>query len=392
MASSEPSPPTGRLKLYLLWALVAMLVVAALRLWLLLSIQPLGMDFLPLWTAGRLSWSHPGQIYNFAAVSHAQGWLLPDFKWLRPYANPPTALLLLAPLGALPFWPALGVWVALSVGAFLLAGRRLARRRPRLALALMALSPAVVLAAMIGQSVLLATALVVLAIGDLERRPRLCGGLIALAAAIKPQIAPLAPVALVAGGAFEALMSAAAIELLLVAASALIFGPARWSEWLASLPAFQAVIDSTPGLVPGVITAGGAAHLLGLTGWIAALWRATFALIGLAVVWRGFRAARGGIVPGAAPRLASLGAGTLLAAPYAMHYDGALLAPAAAVMAVESLEAPGWAMRLLALCVVCEITTPYVGFLCLLAFTGFTFISARSSPPLMTTAPALELG
>jgi len=130
--------------------------------------------------------------------------------------------------------------------------------------------------------------------------------------------------------------------------------------------------------------------MLGLTGWIAALWRAAFALLGLVVVWRGFRRPRGGVVPGAAMRLASFGAASLLAAPYAMHYDGALLAPAAAVMAVESLEETGWAMRLLALCVVCEITTPYLGFLCLLAFTGCVFIRARSSPPLPATATALQ--
>jgi hypothetical protein len=371
LVSPESPPHSGRLKLYVLWALAAALAANAAGLWTLLSVQPLGMDFLPLWTAGRFAWSHPGQVYDFAAVSHAQGWLLPGFKWLRPFANPPTALLLLAPLGALPFWPAQALWTALGVGVFGFAGARLAPERPRLALVLIALCPAVVIAAIVGQSVLLASALMVLAIAELERRPRLAGGLIALAAAIKPQIAMLAPVALIAGGAIEALVSAAVIELLLVVASAVIFGPARWNEWLTSLPAFQAVIDGTPGLTPGVITAGGAAHLLGLTGWIATLWRAFFALIGIGFVWWAFARKDPG-----APRLAALAAGSLLAAPYAMHYDGALLVPAAVALAIPADAHEGWTLRFAALVVVCGVTAPSLGFAAVLAFAVLVWRSS----------------
>ena len=349
----------------MLWALAAALAANAAGLWTLLSVQPLGMDFLPLWTAGRFAWSHPGQVYDFAAISHAQGWLLPGFPWLRPFGNPPTALLLLAPLGALPFWPALAIWTALGVGVFGFAGARLAPERPRLALVLIALCPAVVIAAIVGQSVLLATGLMVLAITDLERRPRLGGALIALAAAIKPQIAMLAPVALIAGGAIEALVSAAVIELLLVVASAVIFGPARWNEWLASLPAFQAVIDGTPGLTLGVITPVGAARMLGLTGWAIVLWRWTFVLIAAALVWWAF--ARKSDV---ASRVAALAAGALLAVPYAMHYDGALLVPAAVALVIASETKEGWILRFAALIAVCGVTAPGLGFAAVLACAG----------------------
>jgi hypothetical protein len=387
LVSPESSPHRGRLKLYALWALAAVLLVNAAGLWALLNGQPLGMDFLPLWTAGRFAWSHPGQVYDFAAVSHAQGWLLPGFKWLRPFANPPTALLLLAPLGALPFWPALGLWMGLGIGLFALAGARLAPKRPRLALILIGLCPAVVIAAIVGQSVLLASALMVLAIIELERRPRLAGGLIALAAAIKPQIAMLAPVALIAGGAIEALVSAALIELLLVVASAVIFGPARWSEWLVSLPAFQAVVDGTPGLTPGVIAAGGAARLLGLTGWLSTLWRAAFALIAVAFVWKAFARREAGAL-----RLAALAAGTLLAAPYAMHYDGALLAPAAVALAIAEDAQDGWMVRFAALIAVCAVTAPGLGSVAVLAFAGLVWReSAVKSDLLAPRSPAARL-
>jgi hypothetical protein len=113
-----------------LWGLAVVLAALGLaQMWVLLRFQPPGLDFLPLWTAGRMAWSGHGQVYDFAAVTRAQGWLLPNFPWMRPYAYPPTALLLLAPLGALPFWPALGLWMALGFGVFLYAGTRLTRDR-----------------------------------------------------------------------------------------------------------------------------------------------------------------------------------------------------------------------------------------------------------------------
>jgi hypothetical protein len=385
----SPPPPAidSRSRVRVLWVLVAALaVLGALEFRELYHFQPLGIDFLPLWTAGRMSWTHPGQVYDFVAVSHAQDWLLPGLKWMRPYAYPPTAMLLLAPFGVLPFWPALGLWVALGLGVFLYAGARLAKRRLSLNLALMALSPAVLLAVMVGQSVLPAAALMVLAMVELEKRPRLAGAFLALAAAIKPQAVLLAPVALISGGAFEALASAAAVEALLVAASIALFGFDRWGEWFASLPAFQAIIQTTPGLVPGVITPTGAALQLGLTGLAASVWRGAFAIVGVALVWRAFRR------PADAPsRLAALAAGGLLAAPYAMHYDGSLLVPAAVVMAVQGLSQPGWFWRLLALCAVCEVTSAYIGLPIVLAFailSSFRVQPPSTAGPLMAPAGA----
>jgi hypothetical protein len=242
-------------------------------------------------------------------------------------------------------------------------------------LALLALSPAALLAAMVGQSVLLAAALAVLAMVELDRRPRLAGVFLALAAAIKPQAALLAPVALVAGGAFEALASAALAEVVLILASVLVFGFGRWTEWFASLPAFQAVIAATPGLIPGVITPGGAAQMLGLTGWAATLWRAVFALIGAALVWRTFARREA-----PAKRLAALAAGSLLVAPYAMHYDGVLLVPAAVAMAVGSVDRRDWPLRLLGLCAVCEVTNAYIGLPIVLAFAVLSALDPPSEP------------
>jgi len=369
-----------------LWALaVALAALGLAQTWTLLRFQPPGLDFLPLWTAGRMAWSGHGQVYDFAAVTHAQAWLLPRFPWMRPYAYPPTALLLLAPLGALPFWAALGAWMALGFGVFLYAGTRLTRGRRTLVVALMLLSPAVVMAAIVGQAVILVSALTALAMVDLTGKPRRAGVWLALAAAIKPQAVLLAPLALVAGGAIEALVSAAVVGAVLVALSAAIFGVPLWTQWLASLPDFQKVIESVPNLMAGVITPLGAAHLLGLSGPAALVWRAAFALLGAGLAWSAF-ARRAD----PATRLAALAAGSLLIAPYAMHYDGAMLVPAAVALAVGRAQTPRWALGFLGLVAVCEVTTPDLGLAAVVAFAVLASgISLRAGAPRPVPAPTL---
>jgi hypothetical protein len=225
----------------------------------------------------------------------------------------------------------------------------------------------------------------VLAVVDLDGKPRRAGVWLALAAAIKPQAVLLAPLALVAGGAIEALLSAAVVGAALVALSAAVFGVPLWTQWLASLPGFQKVIESVPNLMSGVITPLGAANLLGLGGAAALAWRAAFALLGAALAWSAF--ARRADAP---TRLAALAAGSLLIAPYAMHYDGAMLVPAAVAIAVARIETRGWAAGFLGLIAVCMVTTPDLGLVAVVAFallsSGFTLRSAALRP---SPAPTL---
>jgi hypothetical protein len=381
--TTQTSINQGRWRLWALWALVlAMALVSGPQTWALLHFQPAGFDFLPLWTAGRMAWTAPARVYDFAAVTGAQGWLLGHLRWLRPYAYPPSALLILAPFGRLPFWIALALWDALGLAVFLAAGARLAKSGRGLTLALMTLAPPVVLALAIGQTVLLAAGLATLAVTELKARPRLAGALFALAAALKPQAVLLAPVALVACGAYEALASAAVVGTLVLAVSAMLFGPARWSEWLASLAPFQALTEQVPRLMMGMITPYAAGRLLGLAGVSLMIWRAAFAAFGVVAVWWAFRRQ-----DEPARRLAALLGGGLMITPYAMHYDGSLLVPAAAAMAVGGVREGGWILRLLALGAVCAVTTPYLGAPCVTAFILLTALE----PPTPRVAAAKGL-
>jgi hypothetical protein len=355
---------------------IVLTVLAALQLWSLMRFEPVGMDFLPLWAAGEIVWTAPHKVYDFAAVTAAQAFMLPPhFAWLRPYPYPPTTLLLLAPLGRLQFWAADAIWSALSLGVFITACLRLATRSKALGVLITLAMPAVVIAASAGQTVVLAGGLLVLAVIELQHRPWLAGALFGLVAIVKPQAALMAPVALLACGAFEALASAGIVTLVAVIASALLFGPERWTEWLASLPAFQQVVESVPRLGSAVITPLWAARELGLRGLGAALPAALFGLGGAVLVWSFFRKP-------AAPafRVGALAIGSLVATPYAMCYDGALFAPAAVTLAIAGLQRGQLVVPLLMLASAYEVTANYLGLLALLVFGTALVVAWRTKP------------
>lgn len=89
----------------------------------LVARQPAGLDFLCFWIGGRVALSAPERLYDFQYVTQLQD--LPFVAGtLRPYINPPSALLLFAPLSRLPPWAAYvglmlaGVAVALAATVY----------------------------------------------------------------------------------------------------------------------------------------------------------------------------------------------------------------------------------------------------------------------------------
>jgi hypothetical protein len=277
----------------------------------------------------------------------------------------------------LPFWPAFWAWNGVGLAALLAGVWKLADRAGRpVALALAAVSPPVVLALAVGQSVLLAGGLALLGVAWLKPRPRLAGALLAAAVAIKPQALLLAPVALVACGAWEALASAAIVGLAIAALATAVFGWQRWMEWLSILPAFQDEIAAVPGMMRGVIAPTELAGELGLTGAAALALRAVVGLGGAALAWLAFRRSAE-----PALRAAALLCAGLLASPYALHYDASLLAAPAAVRA--SADAPdtrAWLFRLVAFLAAALCTRPYIGAPLVLVFAALTLFEITSTP------------
>jgi hypothetical protein len=228
-----------------------------------------------------------------------------------PFPYPPTMLLWISPLAVMPMWVGFALWVSLSAALLALACR------PYLsvpATALVLFSPPVVNTLVTGQvSVALAAGLL-WACGAANRIA--AGITFAVIASIKPQFVIMAPLLFLVKNDWKALLSSVAIFCLIVAVSLLVFGKNTWFVWLASLDNFHSVLLNQDVLWVAATPAAVAEH------W--ALPPFPFWLIGTCVgIWLVVRCSN--LPP--VGQSAALACGSLLAAPYALVYDLAAVAP-----------------------------------------------------------------
>jgi len=350
----------------------------------ILAYQPLGIDFMPMWSAAREAFSHPGRVYDFVGLTHFERPMLEHFRGLRPFVYPPSALLVFLPFSALPFDFANLVWTGFGVAALLWA--MFARlKTPRvLTLVAMLLAPPSVLVLVTGQVTFLVAALSVAALYALRSRPVLAGVLFGVAGALKPQALVLLPLALLATREWRTLLTAGATVALVALASALVFGVGAWAQWIAAVPRFQRMVMASSGLERGMITPTALGHTLRLDPGQLDAWRALFALGAAVMVWMVFRRS-----DDPARRLAALLGGGLFVTPYAMHYDAALLAPAAALMLTHRAQPGAWILAVIAGAVLCCAAIPHWGAA---AVTGFTLWTALIPETLLAGRAALAEG
>ncbi|HEV2596083.1 MAG TPA: glycosyltransferase family 87 protein [Sphingomicrobium sp.] len=282
-------------------------------------------DFTIFWAAAKFALTEPRKIYNITAMGAAQSWAIAPSKGPRPFPYPPTALLLIAPFGFLPFWAAYWSWTVLSIGAFWSAVRRVAYGW---AVPLSVAMPHSVLVLILGQTTLFASSAAIWAISLLRTRAVFAGMLFGLAAALKPQSVLLAPIVFIRLRDWR-IVAGAAFSFAVLFVVSLVFGAELWPSWLTTLAAHPQmvshyhleIVGATPRMAAiGIHLAEPAIFVVQLLG-IAA---------GVAVVWVGF----GSIVT--LVRLQCFATGCLLASPYAMRYEVAAIAP---VLAVALLRA-----------------------------------------------------
>lgn len=295
-----------------IWAVALLGLMVVTGLLFLSSLGVLGVDFGPVWAAAR----EPAPAYDFQHVTLAQPWRLGSVEHptLRPFAYPPTVLLLAAPLGQLQYAAAFAIWTALVGGAFLAAGR--ATGAPWWFM----LATPVVQAVAVGQVTLLAAALVLAAL--VRPKTLLAGVALGVAACLKPHLLLLVPLALVAQGACRSLAMMMVTGLALCGLSALLFGIEAWTQWFDALRRFAALVLEGPYLA-SVITPYGFLARQGIDPRWAFLLVVPVAMM----VWRTFSRS-----DNVHAQTIALGAGGLLIGTYALSYDLALLAPAMAAI------------------------------------------------------------
>ncbi len=307
--------------------------------WLDARGDPSGGDFSHYWVAASLALkAGPAVVYDpdrfLAAEKEFFGIGIP-LIWLYP----PTFLLLILPLGLLPYFLALGLWLSLPLAALVLVVRRIAPSHlsPWLALAF----PGAFMNLLHGQNGLLSASLLGAGLLLLERAPVSAGVLLGLLS-YKPHLAVLIPVALAAGRRWRALVSMVVSAAALIAASLLVLGTGAWTAFFHNLPGSLAILE-TGRLGKDVVLAtakmptwAAAVLLAGGPPWLAQLLQAGVMVATTGIVfWVWSREAPAGV------RAAVLVLCALLFPPYEFIYDLAILALPLAWLAWEG-HVEGW--------------------------------------------------
>jgi hypothetical protein len=295
--------------------------------------KPVGYDFITFWSASRLALDgRPAAAFDPSAIGAAQHLAVPALgNTLFLWHYPPTFLLLILPLGLLSYPVALIVFVGVTVALWAALVRALLPD-PR-AWLVAAATPAGLINLLDGQNGFLTAGLAGFALVQLDRRPRLAGMLIGLLA-VKPHLAALFPLALVASRRWQTFISAAVTATLFTAISWSAFGGTTNDAFLRDLPLLRDIVDRA-GLPWGQMPSPYVLMLsLKAPPVIAVLVQALAALAAGICVWRAWHS-------DSAPfevQAATLLVGSLLVSPYLFTYDLTWAAVAIAFLAILGLR------------------------------------------------------
>lgn len=328
----------GRDRLGAYSAILAFASLASMYGQFQLAMGPQGSDFMAFWSAGRMAMEgHAAAAYDPVALGSVQAEA--GRGEVFAFVNPPPLLLAIWPLGAMDYPFAWIAWVAVTYALWLIATRRL---YADLALPIAAF-PGALVAAWHAQTGFLTSAIQAAAVGALRDRP-FRAGLCVGALIVKPHLAVLFPVALLAGRQWRAITGAATSSFGLLLLAWLVFG----TDTMLSYPRSWAVSDHLLRTGSDVFFLRQATIYamarVAFTGHIAAVLQTLSSLGVVAITWLAW--ARQGPIEG---KVALLFAATPLATPYLFNYDLPFLAIAICWL-VKSLEPDalgGWSRPVL---------------------------------------------
>ncbi len=294
-------------------------------------------DFATSWTVSHLLWQgRLGDIYDpprFEALYVALFGKNPgDFARFWPY--PPNALFLIAPLALLPSYLSYLAWCIVTLALFAASIRSFFGDNRRAVM--LALAPSSCANIIMGQTGFLTSALLVGGLAMIDRRP-LAAGLFFGLLSFKPQLGLMLPLALAAARLWKPFVAAALTALIVVLASAAVFGIEAWRNYLTVTVPFEldyAAHAAGPFILkaPTVFVA---ARLTGAPANFAYLLQIVALLAAAAAVIWAFRRMR------ARPSQAAvLLLGTALACPHLHVYDLSIVSVAAVILAEGARARP----------------------------------------------------
>jgi len=284
---------------------------------------------------GNMSLLFDGALFTEKLNEQFGAWLSHPLD-LHPWVYPPLFLVMVVPLGLMPFWLSFVLFLAATFLLLNLALRPYLPRghQRRICLASLVLAPTSAFTVAVGQNAFLTTTLLVGGFGLVRRNPLLAGAMLGLLA-FKPQLCLMVPVGLVAARHWKALASAVAAAILLTLTSFLILGLAPWQEWLTLL--LRPNLEYEHWLKVGRLNGQSVyaeAVLLGLSVGVARLMQAIAVLLSAALVWWTFRTS--GIRYNL--QVAILLTATILAAPHVSNYDAVMVTVAASFFLCDTID------------------------------------------------------
>ncbi|WP_417416256.1 glycosyltransferase family 87 protein [Hoeflea sp.] len=283
-------------------------------------------DFANYWIASRLILSGDvldlfrGHEVYFAQMQAVFG---PDAPW-RSWSYPPSYLLLMWPLGLMPYSLSLAVFLVVTLIVYLHAVSVAAGRvEANVALFLV---PFICANIIYAQNGFIIGALILYGLGLRDSRPWLAGFAIGLLT-IKPQLGLLLPLLLLYERRWIVILSASITAAALVLISSLVFGIEAWTGYITETIPYQAFVMRELGgsFLQLLLSLYGALRLEGVDAAVALPIHIGFAIVVLAAYGLSLF-----LAPDKDARSLCLVIASLLITPYSLSYDlGALSALAA---------------------------------------------------------------
>ncbi len=199
----------------------------------------IGLDFSEFWMAARLLITQGAQAV-YEPLVYANKMIAEFDDPGRVWAYPPTFLLIVWPLGILPYKAALIIWLGISLIVFVLANRP-AHLNFLVCAALCLLIPNVSYSMFQGQNGLLTSALLIAAMHLNARKPYVAGMLFG-AMIIKPQLALMVPIYLCATRNWRTMVASFASALCIICASIAAFGTNAWEAYFTQISTYASYL------------------------------------------------------------------------------------------------------------------------------------------------------
>jgi len=274
-------------------------------------------DLAVFWIAAQFSLSgHASDAYLPAQLHLAMAQIAPGIQGAYGWFYPPTFYLLVTPLGLLPYWGAYAAFMGVSLVGYVAVLRQTLPGNK--AMWCLATFPGIWINLLTGQNGMLTAALAGAGLLALRQQPMLAGVLIGLLA-LKPHLALLFPVALVAIGAWRTLIVSVVTAFVFMGAGVLYLGTATLDAWAQSLELARTIMEAgkTALMMPTMFAM---MRLFNAPLPLAYAMHALIAATATFAVWKVWRSGVSDELKGA-----TLMTATLLVSPYLMEYDLAWL-------------------------------------------------------------------